>query len=113
MARSAKTQRYDAREAAAADSTGYSANGESQHSRQVATGAKQKIEQQQRRSWPQRGRRTLIELIAENATELEQLIDRSNRETDPERVRKIMRNIEIKQRFLATLRSEYQNAYHD
>jgi hypothetical protein len=87
---------------------GYSANGESEHSRQSAHGGSDK---RQRLTTPPkwvRGDLTVGELIEKNAKQLAKLNSHILLERDPDRKANIQKQAEIKSRFLARLKSEVQ-----
>jgi hypothetical protein len=77
--------------------TGYSANGESHHSRQIAH-ANVKLGE---------GKRTNGRLIREQSKALVRLKLKATTEMDPARLEKIRLNIEIKTVFLAKLSGQY------
>jgi len=79
--------------------TGYAANGESQHSRQIAH-VNIKLGE---------GKRTNGRLIREQSGALAKLKHRATIEMDPERLAKIRKDIQIKSRFVAKLKSQSED----
>lgn len=81
---------------------GYSANGESEHSRRAAS---ERDFMMPRHVAKGRGKRTPAGLIAENESELVRLRGEMLIETNPTRLVKLKRNFEIKSRFVERLKS--------
>jgi hypothetical protein len=87
---------------------GYSASGASEHTRQAAHSTNVKMrsyEEPAPPKWHQDGP-TLGEKIADQAKKLAALHMRLRFERDPERCEKVRKNIEIKTKYLAKLKSE-------
>jgi hypothetical protein len=80
---------------------GYSANGESQHSRQVAHANLRLGE----------GKRTSGRLIREQDGALAKLKYQASIEMDPAKLAKIIKNIGIKSAFVAKLKGQYANEH--
>jgi hypothetical protein len=89
---------------------GYTASGVSEHSRQIAHSTNTKMQgyvEPEPPRWLQ-GDPTLDEKIADQTKKLAALRARLKTERDPERRAKVMKNIEIKTRFIAQLKTEQQ-----
>lgn len=83
--------------------TGYSANGEGEYSRRVASAPNVKMRGHVAKT---RGKHSQVALIAENESLLARLRGEIAIETDPARLAKLKKNFEIKTRFVERLRSE-------
>jgi hypothetical protein len=102
MARPGVVRRGTARDLADHDA-GYSANGESEHSRRAASAPNFTTRSHVART---KGKHTSADLIAENKSLLAKLRGEILTETNPARLAKLRRNLEIKSRFVAKLESE-------
>ena len=101
MARAPGVVRHGTAKQNAEHATGYSANGESMHSRQVAH-VNIKLGE---------GRRTSGRLIREQSGALAKLKYRMTVETDEDRLRKIRKDIAIKSKFVAKLKKQYASEH--